>query len=118
MSAGLLHYEVGPKKSRYVHPVRALESLLVLALVEVIPEWSEMHPTRVVGIEVHRAANDRGASLKLARVNDLQSQDSERVGVKRVEGHRALGRRTKRRDVLAEEVRLRKRNERELVRPI
>src|SRR5688500_20078475 len=38
MSAGRRHYEVGPEESGYVHPVRAIESLLILALVEVIPE--------------------------------------------------------------------------------
>ena len=52
------------------------------------------------------------------RVHDLQPQDPERVGVERIEGHRAFGRRTKRREVLTEEVHLGQRNERELVRPI
>ena len=61
----------------------------------------------MIGVEFHRAPNDRGASLELARVHDLQSQDSNRVRVERVEGHRALGRRTKRRQVLPKEVRLR-----------
>ena len=77
-----------------------------------------MHPARVVGIQFHRAAHDRGASLELAGVHNLQSQDPERVSVERIEGHRALGRGTKRREVLAEEVRLRQRDQRELVRPI
>jgi hypothetical protein len=77
-----------------------------------------MHPARVIGIQFHRAAHYRRASFELARVHDLQSQDPERIGVKRVEGHRALGRSTKGRKVLAEEVRLRKHNHRELVRPI
>ncbi len=77
-----------------------------------------MHPARVVGIQLHRAAHDRGASLELARVHDLQPQDPDRVGVERIEGHRALGRRAKRREVLPEEVHLRQRDERELVRPI
>ena len=118
VTAGRRHYEVGPEESGYVHPVRALEGLLVLAVVEVIPERSEMHPARMIGIQFHRAPNDRGASLKLAGVHDLQSQDPDRVGVQRIESHRALGRRTKRREVLAEEVRLRQRDHRELVRPI
>ena len=118
VTAGRRHYEVGPEESGYVDPVRALEGLLVLAFVEVIPERSEMHPARVVGIQFHRAPNDRGASLELAGVHDLQSQNSERVGVERIERHRALGRGTKRREVLAEEVRLRQRDHRELVRPI
>ena len=118
MPAGRCHDEVGPEESGYVHPVRALEGLLVLALVEVIPERSEMHPARMVGIQFHRAAHDRGASLELAGVHDLQSQDPDRVSVERIERHRALGCRTKRREVLAEEVRLRQRNQRELVRPI
>ena len=86
--------------------------------MEVIPEWSEMHPTRMVGIEFHRSPNDRGASLELARVHDLQSEDPNRIGIERVKRHRALCRRTKRREVLAEEVRLRQRHHRELVRPI
>ena len=116
--AGRCHYEEWPKESGDVHPVCTLEGLLVLAFMEVVPEWSEMHPTRVIGIEFHRAPNDRGASRKLAGVHDLQSEDAHRVGVQRIEGHRALGRRTKRREVLAEEVRLRKRYHRELVRPI
>ena len=118
MSAGRRHYEVGPEESGYVHTVRALESLLVLAFVEVIPEWSEVHPARMVGIQFHRAAHDCGASLELAGVNDLQSQDPERVGVERIKGHSALGSRTKRREVPSEEVHLGKRNECELVRPI
>src|SRR5258705_4627782 len=118
MSAVRRHYEVGPEESGYVHTVRALEGLLVLALVEVIPEGSEVHPARMVGIQFHRAVHDRGAALKLAGVHDLQSQDPERVGIERVKGHSTLGRRTKRREVLAEEVHLSQRNERELVRPI
>ena len=77
-----------------------------------------MHPTRMIGIEFHRATYDRGAALELACVDDLQSQDPERVAVKRIEGHRTLGRWTKRREVLAKEVRLRQRHHRELVRPI
>ena len=69
--AGRRHDEEWPKVSGDVHPVRALEGLLVFALVEVIPEGSEMHPTRMIGIEFHRAAHDRGASLELACVHDL-----------------------------------------------
>src|SRR2546430_16697549 len=79
--AGRRHHEVGPEESRYVYPVRALEGLLVLAPVEVLPEGSEMHPTRVIGIEFHRAAHNRSTSLELACVHDLQSQDPERVSV-------------------------------------
>ena len=105
--AGRRHHEVWPEESGYVDTVRALEGLLVLLLVEVIPEGSEGHPPRVVGIQLHRAAHDRGASLELARVHDLQSQDADRVGVERIESHRALGRRAKRCEVLAEKVRLR-----------
>ena len=48
------------------------QGLLVLTLVEVVPEGSEMHPTRVVGIEFHRAAHNRGAALELAGVHNLQ----------------------------------------------
>src|SRR5438132_540940 len=95
--AGRRHYQVWPEKSGYVYPVRALEGLFVLALVEVIPERSEMHPARVIRIQFHRTAHNRGASLELAGVHDLQSQNPERVGVERIEGHRALGCRTKRR---------------------
>ena len=113
--AGRRHHEVRPEEAGDVHPVRALEGLLVLALVEVIPERGKMHPARVIGIQLHRAAHDRGAALELAGVHDLQPQDPERVGVERIEGHRALGRGAKRREVLAEEVRLRQRDERELV---
>src|SRR6266478_1145948 len=101
MSAGRRHYEVRPKESGYVHPVRALEGLLVLAFVEVIPEGSKVHPARVVGIEFHRAAHDRGASFELAGVHYLQSQDTECVGVEWIEGHSAFGRGTKRREVPA-----------------
>src|SRR6478609_6909314 len=107
MPASRCHYEEWPKESGHVHPVRALEGLLVLAFVEVIPERSEMHPPRVVSIQFHRAAHDRGASLELAGVHDLQSQDPDRVSVERVESHRALSRRTKRREILAKEMRLR-----------
>ncbi len=77
-----------------------------------------MHPAGMIGIQLHRSPNDGGAALELTGVDNFQSQDSERVGVERVEGHRALGRRTKRREVLAEEMRLRQRHHRELVRPI
>ena len=63
-------YEEWPE-GRVRHPVRALEGLLVLALVKVLPEGSEMHPTSVIGIEFHRATHDRRASLELARVHDL-----------------------------------------------
>ena len=62
-----------------------------------------MHPTRVVGVELHRTADDCRASLEFAGVHDLQSQDSDRVGVERIEGHRALGR-GQRREIPAEEV--------------
>ena len=116
--AGRRHYEVWPEESGYVHPVRALEGLLVIALVKVLPERSEMHPARMIGIQFHRSTHDRGASLELAGVHDLQSQDPERISVERIEGHRALGCRTKRREVLAEKVCLRQRHHRELVRPI
>src|SRR6185369_9364455 len=71
MSAGRRHYEVWPEESGYVHPIRAFESLLVFAFVEMIPERSEVHPAGVVGIQFHRAAHDRGASLELAGVHDL-----------------------------------------------
>ena len=118
VTAGRGDHEIGPEQTGYVHPVRALEGLLVLLLVEVLPEGSEMHPPRVVGVELHRTPHDRGASLELARVHDLQSQDPDRVGVERIEGHGALGRGTKRREVLAEEMRLRQRDERKLIRPI
>ena len=118
VTAGRCHDEKRPEETGHVHPVRALEGLLVLPLVEVVPERSEMHPARVVGIELHRAAHDRGASLELARVDDLQSQDPDGIGVERIQGHRPLGRRTKRREIPAEEVHLRQRDERELVRPI
>src|SRR5207248_3999660 len=118
MPAGRRHYEEGPEESGYVYPIRALEGLLVFALVKVIPQRSEMHPTRMIGIQFHRAAHNRGASLELACVHDLQSQDPERIRVERIKGHRALDCRTKRREVLAKEMHLRKRNERELVRPI
>ena len=97
MPAGRRHHEERPKKSGNVHPVRALEGLLVLALVKMIPQRSKMHPTRMIGVEFHRTPNDRGASLKLACVHDLQTQNPERVGVERIEGHRALGRWAKRR---------------------
>src|SRR6266446_4324875 len=70
------HYEEWPEESGYIHPVRALEGPLVFALVEVIPEGSEVHPARVIGIQFHRAAHDRGASLEFAGVHDLQSQDT------------------------------------------
>src|SRR5438477_5690158 len=93
--AGRCHDEEWPKESGDVHPVCALEGLLVLALVEVIPKGSEMHPARVVGIQFHRAAHNCGAALELSGVHDLQSQDPERVSVQRIEGYRALGRRTK-----------------------
>jgi hypothetical protein len=72
----------------------------------------------MIGIQLHRSPNDRGAALELTGVHNLQSQDPERVGVEWIEGHRALGGRTKRREVLAEEVRLRQRHHGELVRPI
>src|SRR6202040_4284465 len=111
VTAGRRDHEIGPEQTGYVHPIRALEGLLVLALVEVLPEGSEMHPPRVVGVELHRTPYDRGASLELARVHDLQSQDPDRVGVERIKGHRALGRGTKCRDVLTEEMRLRQRDE-------
>ena len=118
MSTRRRHYQVGPEESGYIHTVRALESLLVFAPVEVVPEWCEVHPASVVGIQFHRTAHDCGASLELAGVHDLKSQDTERVGVERIKGHAALGRRTKRREVPPKEVHLGKRNERELVRPI
>ena len=118
MAAGRRHYEVGPEESGYIYPIRALERPLVFALVEVVPKGSEMHPARMIRIESHRTANDRSASLKLAGVHDLESQDPDRIGVEWVESHRALRRWTERREVLAEEVRLRQRHHRELVCPI
>src|SRR6185312_1669930 len=118
MSAGRRHYEVGPEESGYVHTIRAIERLLVLALVEVIPEGSEVHPACVVRIQFHRVAHNRSAALKLGSVHNLQSQYSERVSVERIEGHRALGRWTKRREVLPKEMRLRQRHHCELVRSI
>src|SRR6186997_2020903 len=101
MPASRCHYEEWPKESGHVHPVRALESLLVFAVVEMVPERSEMHPARMIGIQLHRAPNDRSASLKIARVHDLESENPDRVCVQRVESHRALGGRTKRREILA-----------------
>jgi hypothetical protein len=71
-----------------------------------LPE-REMHPARMLGIEFHRAPNDRRASLKFAGMHNLQSQDPDRVGVQWIESHRALGCRTKRREILAKEMRLR-----------
>ena len=118
VTASRCHHQKRPKESGNVHAVRAGEGLLVLAFAKVIPERSEMHPTRVIGIEFHGPPNNRGAALELAGVHDLQSEDSNRVRVERVEGHRALGRRTKRRKVLPEKVCLRQRHHRELVRPI
>ncbi len=111
-------HEIGPEQTGDVHPVRALEGLLVLLLVEVLPEGSEVHPPRVVGVQLHRTPHDPGTSLELARVHDLQSQDPDGVGVQGIQGHGALGRGTKRREVLAEEMRLRQRDERKLVAPI
>src|SRR6185369_4644660 len=118
MSAGRRHYEVGPEASGYVHPVRALQGLLVLTSVEVIPERSEVHPAGVVRIQFHCPEHDCGAALELASVHNLQSQDADRVSVERIKGHSAFGRRSKRREVLAEEVHLSQRYKRELVRPI
>src|SRR4029077_14686706 len=79
VAAGRCHYEIGPEESGYVDPIRALEGLLVFLFMKVIPQWSEMHPTRVVNIEFHRAVHDRGTSLELAGVHDLHSQNPERV---------------------------------------
>src|SRR5205823_11519930 len=115
MPTGRRHYKVGPKESRDVHPVRTLEGLLVFTIVEMIPEWSEMHPAGVVRIKLHCAPHDRGAALELAGVHNLQSQDSERVGIERVQRHCAFRRRAKSRQVLPKEMRLRQRNHRELV---
>ena len=118
VTAGRGHHEKWPEKSGHVHAVRALDGLLILALVEVLPEGSEVHPTRVVGVKFHRAEHDHGAAFELARVHDLQAQDPDRVGVEWIEGHRALRRRPKRRQIPPEEVHLRQRDQRELVCPV
>src|SRR5207302_10062173 len=82
--AGRGHNQKGPEQSWHVDSVRAFEGLLVLALMEMVPEASEMHPTGVVGVELHGSVDDGSAALELASVHDLQSQDPERVSVERI----------------------------------
>jgi hypothetical protein len=69
----------------------------------------------MVGIELHRAAHDRGAALEPAGVHDLQPEDPDRGGVERIDRHRALGRGAKRREIAPEKMHLRQRDERELI---
>src|SRR5678816_2422191 len=105
MPTGRGHDQKGPEKSGHIHPVRTGESLLVFSFVEMIPERSEMHPTRMIGIQLHRSPNDRSAALELARVHNLQSQNAEGVSVEGVERHRAFCRRTKGSEILPKEMR-------------
>src|SRR5262249_31397407 len=58
------------------------------------------------------------AAFELAGVHNLQSQDSQRVGIERVERHRAFGRRAEGGEILPEKMRLRQRDHRKLVRSI
>ena len=69
------------KESGDVHPVRALEGLLVFsAIVEINPERSEMHPARMIGIQFHRVPNDGGTPSR--------SRPCARSGVRGSRPHR------------------------------